>query len=1384
MPDDAKLLDYLRRVTTDLHRARDRLRQIDESAHEPIAIVGAGCRYPGGVESAADLWRLVSEQRDAISGFPDDRGWDLEALYDPDPDHPGTHYARQAGFLSDAGSFDPAFFSISPREALAIDPQHRLLLETAWEALEALGDPSTLRGSATGVFVGLMYQEYGWALGSAPAVVEGYLGTGTAPSVGSGRISYSFGFTGPAVTLDTACSSSLVAVHLACQSLRLGECSLALAGGATVMASPSVFVEFSRQRGLAADGRCKAFGAGADGTGWAEGAGLVLLERLSDAERHGHRPLAIVRGSAINQDGGGNGLTAPSGAAQERVIRAALANARLTPDDVDAVEAHGTGTKLGDPIEAAALISTYGQNRPPGRPLWLGSIKSNIGHTQAAAGVAGVIKLVGALEHELLPRTLHATDPSTEVDWSAGSVSLLNAPVPWPRGAAVRRAGVSAFGISGTNAHVILEEPPSRAAADDRTAPHGSAADGDIVAWVLSARSASALRGQARRLLAHLDSAADVRPAEVAGALATQRARFDHRAVVLGTGRRELLDRLGALSRGARPTGVFDGCAAPGRLAFLFTGQGSQRPRMGAELARGVPSFAAALDAVCAAIDVHLELPLRDVLGAEAGSELASRLDQTCFTQPALFALEVALFRLLESCGMRPDYLIGHSIGELAAAHVGGVLSLADAAALVVARGRLMGALPAGGAMIAVEASEDDVAPTLAGLDGQVSLAAVNGPRSVVVSGDEDAVCAWAARFRERGLRTKRLAVSHAFHSARMEPMLAAFAAVAGELDYAPPRIPIISNLTGAPVESYSADYWVRQARGTVRFIDGMHWLHDAGASIFVELGPHGVLSAMGDACLADAFPTPVLAATLIAGQPERQSLLSALAEADIAGARVDWAVLMDQPRRHVALPTYAFDRHRYWLDPFADRPPARHESGGGQPDAPPEAPAIPGFEVLATMDAGERHAAALALVRAEVAAILGFAAADDVNPDNDLLELGMDSLGGIQVAKRLRAATGLDLRPELVGSLRTPAAIAAHVARELPVARPPRDDRAAAAEDTETRETQDTETRETQDTGTRGTQDTETRGTQDPGTLAAADSARAARDGGALPRGEDPPPAARDVGTLTALVLSARRQDRLLASIPLLTAAAALRPAFDSAGDAPPARATLLCRGRRPPRLVWLPSFLAGSGPHQFVRLAAELRGRLTVIGLGLPGFVGGDRLPGNVDAVIDVLADAFVLSAAGEPAVLAGYSSGGVLAHAVARALELQGRPAAGLVLLDTHEHDSDNADRVFARAMEWLLDHRDGYVAFDDDQLIAMAAYLRLFHGWPSFQLDTPTVLLRAERPLIDGLDPGSRYASEIVTIGGDHFSIVAEAAAETVAAVERWLERTLAATRTGG
>ncbi|MCC3778347.1 type I polyketide synthase [Streptomyces sp. UNOB3_S3] len=1014
---------------------------------EPVAVIGMACRLPGGAHSPEELWTLLTDGTDAVSGFPTGRGWDLDRLFDADPEHPGTSYAREGGFLHDAGHFDAGFFGFSDREALATDPQQRLLLEISWEALERAGiDPATLKGTPTGVFTGAMYHDYATDRAGAAAGLEGLLGIGTAASALSGRIAYTYGFEGPALTVDTACSSSLVALHLACQSLRSGESTLALAGGAAVMATPASFVEFSRLRGLSPDGRCKSFADAADGAAWSEGAGLLLLERLSDARRNGHPVLAVIRGSAVNQDGASNGITAPNGPSQQRVIRQALANAGLSARDVDAVEGHGTGTALGDPIEAQALLATYGRDRDEDRPLWLGSVKSNIGHAQAAAGVVGVVKTVLALRHGVLPRTLHVDEPSSHVDWSAGHVRLLTEARDWPReDGRPRRAGVSSFGISGTNAHVILEEPPAAGPVE----PVGDGASGPAVPWVLSARTEAALRAQALRLAEHARANPALPARDIGHSLATTRALHGRRAVVTGSSREELLAATAAFASGERAPGVVRDESAPGDLAFVFTGQGSQRLGMGRRAAAAFPVFDAALREVGAALDPLLERPLTSVMWAAPDSEEAGLLDDTAYAQPALFAVEVALHRLFTSWGVVPDHLVGHSVGEITAAHVAGVLGLRDACALVAARGRLMGALPPGGTMVAVRIAEDELTPWMAGLAGAVSVAAVNGPRSVVLSGAEGPLTGLADRLAAAGYKTRQLVVSHGFHSPLMEPVLAEFREVVEGLSLAAPAVPVVSALTGRLLtaeEARDPGHWVRHVREPVRFKDAVDRLRSgpAATTCFLELGPDPALTPMIDECVQATAARPgsvTIVPTLTTGQDEARAALTAAARLHAHGASVDWPAVLPSAVP-VALPTYAFQRREYWVTSTGAATTA--------PPVPPVVPAVPAVPAvpvpsvdetgasplrdrLAGLDGPERDELLRDLVLAEVTAVLGgHGPHGEEAGAQPFTEMGITSVNAIELRGRIGEATGVRLPATLVFDHPTPDAVVALLRERL----------------------------------------------------------------------------------------------------------------------------------------------------------------------------------------------------------------------------------------------------------------------------------------------------------------------------------------------------------------
>ncbi|MFB4301801.1 type I polyketide synthase [Actinomadura sp. NTSP31] len=894
MTNDEKLREYLRRTLADLRRTRRRLHDAEARRTEPVAIVGMACRLPGGIASPEDLWRLVAGGRDAIGPFPRDRGWNPDELYDPDPGRPGRTYTREGGFLTEPGGFDAALFGISPREALAVDPQQRLLLEVSWEALERAGiDPTSLRGTRAGVFTGLMFHDYRDNLATLPEGLEGYFGIGNSGSVASGRVSYTFGLEGPAVTVDTACSSSLVALHLAAQSLRSGESSLALAGGAAVMATPEVFIDFSRQRGLAADGRCKAYADTADGTGLSEGVGVLVLELLSDARRNGHEVLAVVRGSAVNQDGASNGLTAPNGPSQERVIREALAAAGLSAADVDAVEGHGTGTRLGDPIEARALLATYGQDRPDDRPLWLGSLKSNIGHTQAAAGVAGVIKMVQALRHGVLPETLHVDAPTSQVDWQAGAVRVLTEPVTWPQADRPRRAGVSSFGVSGTNAHVIIEQ-----AAEDPAKDAEESAGPGAVPWLLSSRTADGLRAQAERLASFLREHDDLAPAEIGHTLATARATLEHRAVVVAGDRTEAIAALA----GVESVGP---AVVEGRTVFVFPGQGTQWTGMGADLAAESEVFAASLAEVEAALRPYVDWSLTE--------ELSGPLDRVDVVQPVSFAVNVALARLWESFGVRADAVVGHSQGEIAAAHVAGALSLEDAARVVALRGQgIARGLAGRGGMASVALPEDRVAARLA---SGLEIAAVNGPASVVVAGEPSALDALLVALEADGVRTRRIPVDYASHTSHVESVESELADLLAGVVPRASRIPFFSTLEGRWLDTTELDagYWYRNLRRTVRFADAVEALAEDGFKAFIEVSAHPVLTPG----IAEVVAEPSVAlGTLRRDEGGLDRFLCSAGEAHVAGLAVDWSRAFGPgPFRRADLPTYAFQHQRYWLE-------------------------------------------------------------------------------------------------------------------------------------------------------------------------------------------------------------------------------------------------------------------------------------------------------------------------------------------------------------------------------------------------------------------------------------------------------------------------------------
>nr|WHM27941.1 NftC1 [Streptomyces conglobatus] len=911
-----KLLRYLKKSAIELNETRALLREAEERATEPLAVVGMSCRYPGA-DSPEELWELVAEGRDAISGFPLDRGWDLERLYDPDPDRIGASYTRAGGFVSSATTFDADFFGISPREALSMDPQQRLLLELSWEAFEDAGiDPSSLRGSDTGVYCGVGPSDYAAVPAGAAPQIEGLRLTGGTTSVVSGRVAYTFGLEGPALSVDTACSSSLVALHLAARALRAGECSLALVGGVTVLAGPTLFLDFSRQRGLAPDGRCKPYAAAADGTGFADGAGVVVLERLSDARRNGHRVLAVVRGSAVNQDGASNGLTAPNGPSQERVIRQALANAGLSAADVDAVEGHGTGTRLGDPIEVQALLATYGQEREHG-PLWLGSIKSNIGHSSAGAGMAGVIKMVQALRHQALPATLHVDRPSPHVDWESGGIELLTEMRPWQANGRQRRAGVSSFGVSGTNCHVILEEAPAEADAD--VVEPAPVAELPAVPVLVSGRGTAALRAQADRLRSSVLARPELTVAEVGFSSATTRAHLDHRAVVLASDRDTLLSGLAGLAAGEPAPAVAEGkvLTSGARPVFVFPGQGAQWEGMAVELLDSSAVFAREISACGDALGEFVDWRLEDVLRGAAGAPSLERVD---VVQPVLFAVMVSLAALWRSYGVEPVAVVGHSQGEIAAAVVAGGLSRADGARVAALRSRAIAERLAGlGGMVSVAASAERAEKLIAPYDGRVSVAAVNGPEAVVLSGEPAALAELIAACEREEVWARRIAVDYASHSAQVESIEDELARLLGPVAPRPGSVPFYSTTEGGFLDTAELDgaYWYRNLRGRVGFEPAVRALVDNGAGCFLEMSPHPVLTMAVEDTVADhgAGSRVGVGGSLRRGEGGFQRFALSVAEAHAAGVTVDWsAFYAGSGARAVPLPTYAFQRNRYWL--------------------------------------------------------------------------------------------------------------------------------------------------------------------------------------------------------------------------------------------------------------------------------------------------------------------------------------------------------------------------------------------------------------------------------------------------------------------------------------
>ncbi|MFF8268230.1 type I polyketide synthase [Streptomyces sp. NPDC016562] len=1042
---DDRVVHALRASIKETERLKQQHQQLVESLNEPIAIIGMACRLPGKVTSPEDLWQLVLDDGDAIGAFPDDRGWDLDALYDPEQRRKGTLYVREGGFVDRAADFDAAFFGVSPREATAMDPQQRLLLETGWEAFERAGiDPTALRGTDVGVFSGTNIQDYASLLLSSPGAFEGHVGTGNAAAVLSGRLAYTFGFEGPAVTVDTACSSSLVALHLAAQSLRQSECSLALAGGVTVMSTPMGFVEYSGQRVLAKDGRCKSFAASADGTGFSEGVGMLLLERLSDARRNGHPVLGLIRGSAVNQDGASSSLTAPNGRAQQRVILQALANAQVPSDQVDVLEAHGTGTELGDPIEAEALLATYGKDRAPERPLWLGSVKSNIGHTQAAAGLAGVIKMVLAMRHGVVPRTLHVDSPTPHVEWGSGAVRLATEPVAWPEHGRPRRAGVSSFGISGTNAHVILEQAPAPAPGTDEPAPEPeSAAPAGTLLWTVSGRSEQALRAQSAQLAAHVRSNPELSAADLAVSLAARTA-FEHRAVVVGADRAGLEAGLDALAAGREDARVVQGVStASGKTVFVFPGQGSHWPDMAERLLESSAVFRERIEECDEALSPYVDWSLTDVLRQKPGAPSLDRLD---VVQPVLFSVMVALAEVWRAHGVEPDAVIGHSQGEIAAAYVAGALSLKDAARIITLRSVMLNRLTGKGAMASFLLSAEEVARRIEPYGDRLSIAAVNGPTSVVVSGEPEAVDELVALCMADRVRARKVpGATAAGHSAQVEALRAEFVDSLGSVAPRRASVPFYSTVLGEVVDTASLDagYWYRNLREPVLLEGTVRRLLEDEHRFFIEVSPHPVLTVGLQETFEQAGAPAAAVGTLRRDEGGEERFLTSVAEAYARGLPLDLTRMPHlSDARRADLPTYAFQRRRFWPDVHMTSAPARpagavdvaSPGSGGRQDAESVAPADEGgnghmLRRMAELPRDEHEAFLVDMVCEQAAAVLGHGSAEETEMWRPFQDLGFDSLTAVELRNRLGAALDLTLPVTLVFDHPTPQDLVDHLA-------------------------------------------------------------------------------------------------------------------------------------------------------------------------------------------------------------------------------------------------------------------------------------------------------------------------------------------------------------------
>lgn len=1302
------------------HGHADRNTQGRGSINEPVAVIGVGCRFLGDIDGPERLWDFLTEKKCAITAYPD-RGFT----------NAGT-FAESGGFLKDVAGFDNRFFDIPPDEALRMDPQQRLLLEVSWEALEHAGIiPESLRLSRTGVFVGVSSTDY-VRLVSASAQQKSTIwdNTGGSSSIIANRISYFLDIQGPSIVIDTACSSSLVAVHLACRSLSTWDCDIALVGGTNVLISPEPWGGFREAGILSQTGCCHAFDKSADGMVRGEGCGVIVLQRLSDARLEGRRILAILTGSAVNQDGKSNGIMAPNPSAQIGVLENACKSARVDPLEIGYVEAHGTGTSLGDRIEAHALGMVFGRKRPGSGPLMIGSIKPNIGHLEGAAGIAGLIKAVLMVERGSLLPSGGFTEPNPAIPFTELGLRVVDELQEWPVVAGrPRRAGVSSFGFGGTNAHVIVEEAGSVGADTVSGRADVGGSGGGVVAWVISGKTASALAAQAGRLGRYVRARPALDVVDVGYSLVSTRSVFDHRAVVVGQTRDELLAGLAGVVAGRPEAGVVCGVGKPaGKTAFVFAGQGSQWLGMGSELYAAYPVFAEALDAVVDELDRHLRYPLRDVIWGHD----QDLLNTTEFAQPALFAVEVALYRLLMSWGVRPGLVLGHSVGELAAAHVAGALCLPDAAMLVAARGRLMQALPAGGAMFAVQAREDEVAPML-GHD--VSIAAVNGPASVVISGAHDAVSAIADRLRGQGRRVHRLAVSHAFHSALMEPMIAEFTAVAAELSVGLPTIPVISNVTGQLVadDFASADYWARHIRAVVRFGDSVRSAHCAGASRFIEVGPGGGLTSLIEASLADAQIVSV--PTLRKDRPEPVSVMTAAAQGFVSGMGLDWASVFSgyRPKR-VELPTYAFQHQKFWLAPAPSVSDPTAAGQIGASDGGAELLASSGFAArLAGRSADEQLAAAIEVVCEHAAAVLGRDGAAGLDAGQAFADSGFNSLSAVELRNRLTAVTAVTLPATAIFDHPTPTELAQYLITQI----------------------------------------------DGHGSSAAAAANPAERIDALTDVFLQACDAGRDADGWKMVALASNTRERMSS------------PVRNNVSK----NVALLADGISDVVVICIPTLTVLSDQREYRDIANAMTGRHSVYSLTLPGFDSSDALPQNADMIVETVSNAIIDVVGGSCRfVLSGYSSGGVLAYALCSHLSVKHqRNPLGVALIDTYlpsqianpsmnEGFSPNdTGKGLSREVIRVARMLNRLTA---TRLTAAATYAAIFQAWEPGRSMAPVLNIVAKDRIatVENLreerinrwrTAAAEAAYSVAEVPGDHFGMMSTSSEAIATEIHDWI-----------